>query len=306
MITTLTGNNGFLLKAELRLLVAAFIKKHTEMAVERIDGEESEYDRVRESLESLPFLTDRKLVILRTPGAKKEFIDNIAKLLGELSDTIDIIIYEPKLDKRSVYYKFLKKATNYKEFTELDMFGLSKWLVEQANQQGAKLENRDAKYLVERIGLNQNMLAQELAKLVAYDPTISLQSINLMTEPTPHSTIFQLLDAAFESNIKQMLKIYKEQRASKIEPQQIIAMLAWQFHILAVIKTAGSQSDAQIASEAKLSPFVVGKSRQIARSLSLQHIKTLVHKLAQLDLQLKTTSVNADDGVQAFLLSIAV
>ncbi len=60
MLITLTGNNGFLLKAELNRLVKSFLAEHGEMALERIDGEEAEYDRIRESLESLPFLASKK------------------------------------------------------------------------------------------------------------------------------------------------------------------------------------------------------------------------------------------------------
>ncbi len=55
MITTLTGSNGFGLQAELDRLVAEFLKIHGEMGLERIDGEEASYSRIREALESLPF-----------------------------------------------------------------------------------------------------------------------------------------------------------------------------------------------------------------------------------------------------------
>lgn len=305
MITTLTGNNPFLLNAELKRLASCFVAEYTDMGLQRIDGEEIEYDKIREAIESLPFLASKKLVVLRAPSANKEFVEKAEKLLSNLSETTDVIIHEPKLDKRSVYYKFLKKNTDYKEFNELDEYGLSKWLVVQATEQGSTLYVQDAKYLVERVGANQQLLANELAKLAAYDAKITKQTIDLLTEPTPQSTIFQLVDAAFAGNAKHMLKLYKEQRASKVEPQQIIAMLAWQLHILAVIKTAGDRADAQIASDAKINPFVVRKSRQITRSLSLEKLKELVNKLAQLDLQLKTTAVDADDGVQAFLLNIA-
>jgi DNA polymerase-3 subunit delta len=299
MITTLAGNNSFLLKAELRRLIADFVTKHSDMGLDRIDGEEAEYDRIREALESLPFLATRKLVVLRAPNANKEFVEKVEQLLGNLPETTDVIIHEPKLDKRSVYYKFLKKATDYKEYNELDEYGLAKWLSGQAD-----ISQSDAKYLVERVGANQQLLSSELAKLVAYDSKITRQTIDLLTEPNPQSTIFQLLDAAFAGDMKHMLKLYQEQRASKVEPQQIIAMLAWQLHILSVIKTAGDRSDSAIADDAKLSPYIVGKSRGITRGLSLQKLKDLVRSLEQLDVQLKTTAIDADDGVQAFLLSI--
>lgn len=299
MIVTFTGSNSFALKSELNKLVVEFADMHGDMAIQKLDGEEVEYDRVREALESLPFLASKKLVVLRAPSANKEFVEKAEKLLADLGDATDVIIHEPKLDKRSVYYKFLKKNTEFKEFSELNEYELAKWVAQQAN-----ISQSDAKYLIDRVGSNQQMLSNELAKLTAYDPKITRETIDLLTEPNPQSTIFQLLDAAFASDKKRMLKLYQEQRASKVEPQQIIAMLTWQLHILAIVKTAGDRSDSVIASEAKISPYVIGKTRNIARSVTLPRLKELVHNLAQLDLQLKTTAIDADDGVQNFLLSI--
>ena len=304
MITTLTGSNSFLLNAELKKLIKLFIFEHSDMGVERFDGEEVEYDRIREALESLPFLANRKLIVLRAPSANKEFVEKAERLLSEIPEITDVIIHEPRLDKRSVYYKFLKKNTEYKEFNEPDEYGLSKWLGEQSKSLGGSISQPDARYLVERVGTNQQLLDNELKKLLAYDLKVTKQSIDLLTEPTLRSTVFQLLDAAFTGNAKLMLKLYMEQRASKVEPQQIISMLAWQLHILAVIKASGERSDDQIAGDAKINPFVVRKSRQIARSITTAKLKSLIHKLAQLDMQMKTTSIDADDAVQAYLLDI--
>ncbi len=299
MITTLSGSNSYLVQAELQRLASTFIKEYTDMGLDRIDGEEAEYDRIREALESLPFLASKKLVVLRAPSANKEFVEKVEQLLSNLPETTDVIIHEPKLDKRSSYYKYLKKNTEYKEFNELDEYGLAKWITEQAD-----ISQSDAQYLVERVGANQQLLVNELAKLATYNSKVTRAEIDLLTEPNPRSTIFQLLDSAFAGDQKHMLKLYAQQRASRVEPQQIIAMLAWQLHVLAVVKAAGDRSDANIAADAKINPFVVSKSRKITRNLPPEKLKQLVHELAQLDVQLKTTAIDADDGVQAFLLNI--
>ncbi|HUP26510.1 MAG TPA: DNA polymerase III subunit delta [Candidatus Limnocylindrales bacterium] len=305
MTTTLTGSNHFLVQAELRKLVKAFVAEHTEMGLQRFDGEEAEYDQIREALESLPFLASKKLVVLRNPSANKEFVARAEQLLANLPDSTDLIIHEPKLDKRSVYYKYLRKHTTYKEFNELEEAGLIKWLCEQAKSQGGNLDSSVARYLIERLGPNQQLLHSELAKLLAYNPSVSRPSIDLLTEPTPQSTIFQLLDAAFAGNPKKALKIYQEQRAGKTEPLAIIGMLAWQLHIVALIVVASQRSDAEIAQQAKISPYVVRKSRQIARELSLAQVRQLISRLLELDLSIKTTSIDADDALQTYLLNIS-
>ncbi len=281
------------------------MSEHTDMGLQRFDGEEAEYDQIREAMESLPFLASKKLIVLRNPSAIKEFVDKAEKLLANLPETTDVVIHEPKLDKRSVYYKFLKKNTEYKEFNELDQPQLASWLIDEAKKiKNGQLQRADAAYLIERVGLNQQLLSNELNKLLAYDPTVTRATIDLLTEPTPQSTIFQLLDAAFAGNRQKALKIYQEQRVSKTEPLAILAMLAWQLHILALILTAGNRSDNDIAAQAKINPFVVRKSRQITAKLTLPHLKQLISQLLELDISLKTTSTDPDDALQLFLLAV--
>lgn len=293
-----------MLQQELRRIVDAFVKEHGDMALEQLDGEDVEFDRMREALQSLPFLASKKLVVLRSPGANKLFVESAEDLLTDLSEVTDVVIVEPKPDKRTAYYKFLKKKTDLKEFNELDAPQLSKWLVSSAKEQGGTLSSSDATYLVNRVGANQMLLQNELQKLLNYDKKISRESIDLLSERTPQSTTFDLLDAALKGNKKQALELYQEQRSMKVEPQQIIALLGWQLHALALVKTAGDRDARQIASEAKLNPFVVRKTQSLAKHMSLSDVKQLVHKVRLLDERLKSESIDADEALQNLIISL--
>ncbi len=304
MIITLTGENSFALQQELSKITQAFVKEQGDLAMERIDGEEAEYEKIREALTSLPFLASKKLVVLRAPSKNKSFAENFEQLAGEIPDTTDTIIVEPKLDRRLSYYKFLKKATDFRDFPELDNNGLARWLTEAAKAQNGTLSIGDAHYLVERVGASQQLLSNELAKLLLYDSAISRRTIDLLTDPAPQSTIFQLLEAAFAGNTKRALNLYAEQRAQKVEPPQIIAMLAWQLHVLAIIKTAKDKSADDIAREAKLNPFVVRKSQGIARDLSLTELKKLISRLLEIDVGSKSSKLDPDEALQHYLLTL--
>ncbi len=303
MVVTITGVNNFALQRELDTFVASFLREHDALALERLDGEEDSAERLQEAVNSLPFLTARKLVILREPGKQKAWAENIADILPGVSDTTDLIIVEPKLDKRLSYYKTLKSQTDFREFAELDAHGLATWASGYAKEQGGTLGSSEARFLVDRLGLNQQMLKNELDKLLAFDPHISKQTIQAMTEPLPQSSVFELLDAAFQGQTARMLQLYREQRALKVEPQAIIALIAWQLHVLAVIKAAGDRSPDDIVRSAKLNPYVVRKSLSLARNLTITRIKRMVSDLLTLDLKLKTVSVDADEALQLYLLN---
>ena len=304
MITTLTGPNSFEVQHRLKQLVDKFLAEYSDFGLEKLDGEEASLEQLQGSLESLPFLADKKLVILRSPSANKQFAEQFEAILERMSETTDAIIVEPKLDKRASYYKLLKKRTEFTECNELDGRQLANWLSGQAKEQGGSLTSGDAYYLVERVGVNQQLLSNELQKLLSYNPSITRQTIDLLTEETPQSTIFQLLDSAFAGNAKRAIKLYKEQRRLKVEPLAIIGMMAWQLHVLAVVKTAGKKSSGDIARDAKINPYVVQKSQTIADRLSYAELKKLIREVADLDEKLKTTAIDPDEALQHLLVTI--
>ena len=301
----LTGENSFMLQQELRRIIDEFVVEHTDMALEQLDGEEAEFDRIREALQSLPFLASKKLVVLRRPSANKQFAEAAESLLTEAPESTDVVIVEPKLDKRTAYYKYLKKQSGFKEYNELDTPALAKWLAQSAKDNGGSLSQSDAIYLVNRVGINQQLGGNELNKILQYDPNISRGTIDLLTERTPQSTIFELLDAALAGQSKKALELYHEQRAMKVEPQQILALLGWQLHVMAVVKTAGDRDPGAIASEAKLNPFVVRKTQGIVGRMSTPELKKLIHEVLTLDIRLKSESIDADEALQNLILTLS-
>lgn len=305
LITTLTGANYFMLHARQVELVRAFVAEYTDMGLEQLDGEEAGADRMREAVESMPFLAAKKLVVLKSPGANKQFAEQAEQLLSNVPDSTDVLIVEPKVDKRTAYYKYLQKHTDLHVFAELEENGLSRWLVDRAKAQGAALSMGDARYLVARVGANQQLLAGEIDKLAIYNPQVSRKTIDLLVESTPQSTIFDLLDAAFEGRTTRAFALYAEQRQARVEPQQILAMIAWQLHALAVVKAAAGRDPAMIAKEAKLNPYVVRKTVGVAQRLSGPRLKQLIHRAAILDARLKSEPLNADDAIQHYVLAVA-
>lgn len=305
MITTLAGENDVLRQEALRQITADFLAEYGDMGLERLDGEEADYARMHEAAQSLPFLASKKLVVLRAPSSNKDFVEQFEQFQADVAETNDVVLVEPKLDKRLSYYKQLKKDTEFCEFAVLDGNGLARYLSDYAKGQGGVLGSSDARLLVDRVGTNQLTLQHEVDKLVAYNPKIDRASIELLTERTPQSSIFELLDAAFAGNSRRAMALYEEQRAARVEPQQIIAMLVWQLHILAVVKTAGQRSADNIARDAKIKPYTVQKTQNLARRISLAQLKQLITDLREFDVRLKSESISADEVVRYYLLSLA-
>lgn len=304
MIVSIVGPNNILVQQELAKLRADFVKKHGDLALEQLDAEESEMEKLAEAMQSLPFLASKKLVIIKAPSSNKQFAEQFENIIQNIPETTDVILVEQRPDKRTAFYKTLQKLTDFHEFKELDARELPSWIMNEAKRLGGSISLSDARHLVERVGANQQLLGTELEKLITFDPKVTKETIDQLTEQAPQSSIFELLDAAFAGQTQRMQALYEQQRAQKVEPQQIMAMIAWQLHILALVKTAGERSADQIAREASINPFVVRKSLNITKNLSHKQLKDLVHRAYLLDIKLKSQTIDADEALQHFLISI--
>ena len=305
MITTLCGENDAERLREQARIVDAFVAEHTDMGLERIDGDTAAYDRMLEAVQSLPFLVSRKLVVLHGPSLNKDFIERFEDFSAAAIEQTDVLIIEGKLDKRTAYYRQLKKLTDFHEFAVLDAPGLAAFAVRYAKEQGGSLQPADARYLVERTGTNQLSLQHELDKLFTYEPKIVRAAIDLLTDEVPQSKIFDLLDAAFAGDTRRLLALYADQRAQEVEPQQIVAMLVWQLYIFVVIKAGQGKSAAELAKAARLNPYVVEKSQRVLRNLPMARLRQMVTDLRTLDVRSKSEGIVLDEALQHYLLNLA-
>jgi len=304
MVIVLAGDDGLAIQKRLDELLAKFVKEYGDLAVERLDGEEAEAAKISEAAHSLPLLSARKSLIIRSLGNNKSASENIEQIISSIPESTDLILHEPNIDKRSSYYKFLRRQKGFEEHSKPKSAELPAWLVKRAQAEGGQLGRADAAYLLQKVGPEPLRLASELSKLITYQPKITRQNIDLLVEVTPQSRIFDLLDAAFAGKKDQALALYEDQRRQRVEPQAILAMLAWQLQALAVVKTAGERSADQIAKDSGLNPFTISKSRALAGKISLDQLKKLVGQALNIDYKSKTSPIELDEALRNYLISI--
>ncbi len=304
MIYVITGKNDFLRTESLKQKISDFSKKHGELSIEKISSDKADYKSIISAISSLPFLVDRKMIILEEPGQIKEFAEAIDEVFGLVSDNIDVLIYEPRIDKRSSYYKSLKKIKNFTEYSELRPNEISRWAEQYVKQNDGKISSANAFKIVDRVGSNQMLIKNEIDKLLLYGQEISTDTIEGMTDQIPRSTIFQLLDNSLRGNKRAVIEIYEQQKKLKVEAMQIMSLLIWQLHILAIIKTSQSTSTNEIVSLTGLSPFSVENGLKLLRQINFAQLSSIIDRTLELDIKMKTVAINPDESLMVLLLTI--
>lgn len=298
MVYAIVGSNWYLVKQALDLIVGGFQKEHGDLAIERLQGSEVEYSEIVAALSSVSLFMSTKMVVVYDLSGNKGAAEHIDDLLKLASDDAQLVIVELSVDKRSSYYKQIKKLKNFKEYSELSEDALVPWARGYVKDNNGTLSMPDAQYLIRRVGANQTMLERELSKLLQYGPIITGDTINELTEQTPSGTIFNLVDMVFSGDVSGALRMYDNQRAQKVEPQAIFGMFVWQMHIVAVCLAAGSKNSMQISQETSLNNYVVSKAQAIARRMGSKKVIEFLDLLRDIELTSKKQTYNFDDAMR--------
>ena len=161
------GENSQERDAAVKNVLQAFIAVNGDMAVDVLDTEDCDVTSAIDAVTTVPFLSPKRLVIVRYASANKDLSTAIDAILDRVADTTDVLFVEGRMDARSVYTKTLKKrASDVKHFEAVEGPALSEWIISETTKLGGTIQPRSAQLLLDRVGHNQQLLHNELKKLL--------------------------------------------------------------------------------------------------------------------------------------------
>jgi DNA polymerase-3 subunit delta len=304
MVITITGDNGYLIRNEINKLLEEYKTSAGPLGVEIIDSVDQNFEQLKQTISSSSLFSEARLIVLNEPSKVKDFSTDYEDVFNSSLDTTTLVLLEPSLDKRLSYYKYLVKNSDFRQLNKLVPQALIDFAITYAKVLGSSINRSAVVHLIDRVGDDQMRLASEIDKLSLYAADITTVNIDLLCEQSPASTIFQLLDAAFSNRPKMALELYNDQRAQKVEPDQILAMLSWQLQTLAQVISGHNMSAEQIAKGTKISPYAVQKAKNVATKISFSKLKLLVSDLSRLDFRSKRNSLDLDEAIKNYIISI--
>jgi len=297
MVYLLTGENTFEIERQLKKLVAGY-----DGDVERIDGEELSIDRLPDLLSGITLFSSQRLVVIKSASGNKSLWATLSEWLEKGVDN-DLVLVETHPDKRTKTYKWLEKNAEVTTCKELQPFEAAQWVQKEAKERGLEISRASAEFLVDYVGIDQWRLDSELNKLLLSGRTVSEEVIRDIAEPTPQATSFELLDAAFRGQTKEMERLF-ETVSRQEDAYMFFGLLAGQIYALALIKTAKGKRPDEIAKATGVHPFVLQKVARLADMMTLSTLHKLTDRLAELDANMKSRAVEPWTQVYSFLRSL--
>ena len=289
------GEDAFSLQQELDRWKHAFVRKHGDSNLEELDGTNVKPPTISESIRTLPFLGEKRLVILKNflKHQKAEVSKELVPLLEKLSDSTVFLVAEfGDPDKRSALYKKLTQIATIRLFLAPKGTQLSTWIQRRAETHQAQIDFRSANILGNLLGEDLWSLENEIQKLslFARGQAITPEMIDQIVTGLIEQSIFTLTDQLAHKNTSGALRTIRMLQDQGHGGPYLFAMIVRQFRLMLEMKSLGEEGKGQpeIARLMAVHPFVVKKTLGYCKNFTSSKLKAALRELLEVERRLKT------------------
>jgi DNA polymerase-3 subunit delta len=307
MIFFIYGTDHYRCQQKLNELKTGFKEKRDPSGLNLVslNADNLDFDAFRQEAFSVPFLSEKKMIVIKNALANKKLEKTIAEFIKDSETKIDNILcfidfldpikYRPSKNKSlelsGPLFKLLTKQKFHWEFNLLNNLELAGWLKDYLQKNQIHFEPAAINKLIISSGNDLQALVIEIAKLSAYkkNGSVTAGDVNNLVQAKFDENIFNLIDALGQKKRQLALKLISDRLNSGTHPLMLLSLISRQFKIL--IRAQNPKATAQ---NLGVHPFVLLKARQQGRNFSSDQLKNIFQALIKLDSQLKSSAVNPE------------
>lgn len=287
------GEEGYLKKQYRDRLCAAWLPEDDTMNKTVFRGKKILTGEVIDLGETLPFLAQKRVIVLEETGFFKGQCEKLPEYMAQLPEYLYLLFVEDEIDKRSRMYKAVKNAGRIVEFAPQNESTLMRWILGLLKKEGKNITKQDMELFLSCTGNDMYRIENELEKLIAYTAgrdVISTADIEAVCSVQVANHIFDMIRAVAQKDQERALKLYYDLLELKEPPMRILFLLARQFNHLLQIKELAEtgRGQGEIASKTGLQSFVVRNYIGYAAEYKKQMLKEALDDFLQAEEEVKT------------------
>ncbi len=274
------------------------------------EGSNLNADKIIDSIETAPFMADKRLLIIKNSGffngKNKNNIDHLIKILENLPESTIILFVEDTIDKRTKFFKLISKIGKVVEFSPLAENDLITWIKSDMKKNNVEISPKESSLLIRNLSGNMELISNEIHKLVSYKNSsgkVTVDDIENVCSKSLESKIFELIDSIGYKNTPKALSIYKNLLSLKESPIMIISMIGRQFRLLFntyILKD--KLTNEQMAKKLSLRSFMINAFLKQCGNFRLETLRDAVVECAELDHMIKTGRIEPELGVELIII----
>jgi len=292
-----------------------------------LDGQQVTLDQLRTVCETVPFLAERRLVIvtgllerfeskgrvrqkkgLNSANQQDEY-KIIGDYMGRLPDSTVLVLVEGRLNSSNPLLKELSGKAEVKSFPLLRGAKLRQWIQKQVAEEGGSISPEAVDLLTKLVGSDLWTMANEINKLALFTSgrRIEEADVSLVVSHAQQANVFNMVDAILESRAGVAEQSLGQLLQRGAAPAYLLVMLSRQFQMIVRAKELRRQRKSRIEIQNKLgltSDFALDKTLEQADHYPLEQLKEVYHRLLETDLSIKTGKYDGELAINILIAEL--
>ncbi|MGF7056379.1 DNA polymerase III subunit delta [Brassicibacter mesophilus] len=291
-----------------------------------LDGKEISIDNIINACETLPFMSDKKIVVVEdvtyftsTKGSNVQDEEELSNYLLNLNESTCLIFVEKedKIDNRKKIVKKVKEVGSVIQLTKLKDEELNKWILDIFGKNGKKISKKDIYYFIQASGyfessINKTLydLENEIIKICNYlgdRNEVTKNDIDKVGIKTLQNNIFKLVDGIGQKKTEVSLSIFNEMLLESQPLQVILHMIIRQLRLLLMAKLLEEKgySHGSIAQKMNIHSFVAQKIVGQSKNFTIEELKKGLEDGLEVDKSIKTGKMDSKLAVEMLIVEFS-
>lgn len=282
------------------------------MSFNKYYGKDVVPEQIIDLAETLPFFSDRRIILLEDTGWFKNNCDAINDYISKgVCETTCLVFCEKDVDKRSAGYKTAAKFGMVSEFIAQDIGSLCTWAIGNARNAGLEMSSDAARHLIDMAGTDMTRLKSELDKLTAYcldRGRIASADVDAICSRLLEDKVFEMIEDIALHKKNRAFALYYDLEARRESGIKILVLITRQYDNILKVKELAmkGRSDDQIATALGYKSYWIAKNyRGQGRNYSIPQLKKIVELCAQTDMSIKSGLIAEEIAVQTLLVKLS-
>ncbi|MFB0559575.1 MAG: DNA polymerase III subunit delta [Dehalococcoidales bacterium] len=293
-----------------------------------LDGQQLTLDQLRTVCETVPFLAEKRLVIVRgllerfeprgksgrqkkiTPETdRKDEYKSLGAYMGKLPDSVVLVLIEGRIGSNNPLLRELSNKAEVRSFPMLREAKLRQWIQRQVTDEGGSISPQAVELLIRLVGGDLWTMSNEINKLVLFTSgrCIGEEDVKMVVSYAQQTNVFAMVDAilAFKAGVAEQLLQQLLQRGAA--PAYLLVMLSRQVQMIVRAKELRKQEAPKLEIQNKLgltSEFALDKTLEQASRYPLERLKQVYHRLLEADLSIKTGKYDGELALNILIAEI--
>jgi DNA polymerase-3 subunit delta len=277
-----------------------------------LDGQQVTLDQLRAVVETVPFLAEKRLVIIQgllgrfeaggrprrrkkaTPSAEKEAEHkSFADCLTKIPEGTVVVLVDGRIKGINPLLKQLSPPAKVLSFPLLKDERLRQWIRQGVAEQGATISPEAVDLLAKLVGGNLWVMSSEINKLALFTSgrRIEVEDIKVVVSSAQETSVFAMVDAILDSKAGVAEQLLEQLLGRGASTAYLLAMLSRQVRLIVQAGALRRQRRAEVEIQDRLglaSEFALRKTLDQAQRYSLGRLREVYDKLLETDLAIKT------------------